>query len=235
MVIPAHNEERYLPTGLAAIEVAAEVLGEPVEVVVVANRCTDATAALAEAWGAVVVEDDARSIGAVRNAGAAVASGELLVTVDADCRVAPGSLRAASVLLDSGVVVGGGSRIVPERRSPGIVATYAVMELLVGASRLAGGMFWCRRDDFDAVGGFDADLLVGEDLDFARRLRAHGRRSGRRFMKIRSAPVEASCRKFDQFGDWHMFAMAAQLGQIARAARGVDTTWVDRYFFDFND
>lgn len=234
VVVPAHNEEHHLPRGLDAIEVAARALGARVEVVVVANRCTDATAALAAARGALVVEDDARNISAVRNAGVAASSGELVVTVDADCRVGPSALRAARVLLDSGSVVGGGTRVVPERRSPGILATYAVMELLVGASRLAGGMFWCRRDDFDRVGGFDESVLVGEDLDFARRLRAHGRRSGRRFMMIRSSPVEASCRKFDRFGDWHMFAMAGQLGQIARSTRGVDTTWVDRYFFDFN-
>ena len=43
-----------------------------------------------------------------------------------------------------------------------------------------------------------------------------------------------STRKFDRFGDWHMFAMALQLREIRAAYNGRDTTWADRYFFDFN-
>ena len=48
-------------------------------------------------------------------------------------------------------------------------------------------------------------MLLAEDLDFARRLRAHGKRTGRRFTTMRAAPIVVSCRK------------------------------VDRYIFDFND
>ena len=52
---------------------------------------------------------------------------------------------------------------------------------------------------------------------------------------IRTAPITASCRKFDRYGDWHMFAMAGQLRQVRAVTKGTDTAWVDRYFFDFND
>jgi hypothetical protein len=85
-----------------------------------------------------------------------------------------------------------------------------------------------------ALGGFDESRLLAEDLDFARRLRAHGKRTGRRFTNIRAAPVVASCRKFDRLGDWHMFAMALQAREIRAVMKGTDTAWVDRYFFDFN-
>ena len=51
---------------------------------------------------------------------------------------------------------------------------------------------------------------------------------------MRSVPVVASCRKFDRFGDWHMFAMALQLREIRAVAKGTSTAWVDRCFFDFN-
>ena len=78
-------------------------------------------------------------------------------------------------------------------------------------------------------------LLVAEDLDFARRLRTHGKRTGRKFTVLRDAPIVASARKFDRYGDWHMFAMALQLREIRAAMKGTDTAWVDRYFFDFND
>ena len=234
VVIPAHNEESLLAGCLEALSAAAEASEATVEVIVVANRCTDRTVDIADDAGAVVVENSARNIAAVRNAGAGVAAGDAIVTVDADCLVDPATLTEVRRLLNSGQYVGGGTKVIPERSSPGINATYALMELLVGATRLGGGAFWCHRSDFEAIGGFDESLLLGEDLDFARRLRAHGRKTDRRFTNIRTAPVVASCRKFDRYGDWHMFAMALQLREIRAALKGTDPAWVDRYFFDFN-
>ena len=54
MVVPAHNEASLLPRGLHAIAAAAERLGRDIEVIVVANRCTDATADIAAQSGAIV-------------------------------------------------------------------------------------------------------------------------------------------------------------------------------------
>ena len=234
VVVPAHNEELLLPRGLAAIAAAAERTPGEVEVIVVANRCTDATVTLAGDTGAVVVESDARNISAVRNAGAAVATGDVVVTIDADCVMSPATFREIERALATGRYVGGATKVRPERMSPGIRATIAVVEITMFVTRLGGGMFWCPRADFDAIGGFDENLLVAEDLDFARRLRAHGRRTRRRFIVLRTAPIVSSCRKFDRFGDWHMFGMALQAREIRAVLKGTDTAWVDRYFFDFN-
>lgn len=235
VVVPAHNEAELIGRGLDAVFRAAEAVPDPVEVVVVANRCTDATAEIAAAAGSVVVDHPARNIAAVRNAGVAASTGELIVTIDADSRMSPDALREIDRLLATGRYVGGGTLVRPERWSAGIAATYLAVAAMTTVTRLSGGMFWCRRQDFDAVGGFDEDKLVGEDLDFAHRLRSHGRRTGRRLTMLRSAPMVASCRKFDRFGDWHMFAMAKDLRSVRASFRGTDTTWVDRYFFDFND
>jgi glycosyltransferase involved in cell wall biosynthesis len=234
IVVPAHNEARLLPGGLAAIGLAARRVGGEVEVVVVANRCTDETAEIARRAGAVVVEDSSRNLSMVRNAGVAAGTGDIVVTLDADCRMHPDSLIAIERALATGRFVGGAVRVVPERTSPGIRATYALLAVVIALTRLGGGLFWCRRADFDAIGGFDEGVLVGEDLDFARRLRRHGRATGRRFTTLPGVDLVASCRKFDRYGDWHMFTMARDLPAIRRAARGTDPTWLDRYFFDFN-
>lgn len=235
VVIPAHNEEALLPRGLDAIRVAASrVTDGTVQIIVVDNRCTDATASLAEAAGAVVVQSDARNIAAVRNRGAAAATGDVIVTVDADSIMPPSALAEIGRLLATGRYVGGGSKYRPERTSVGIRATLALVEFGTFLARVSGALFWCRRSDFEAIGGFDERLLLGEDIDFALRLRAHGRRTGRAFTKLRTAPLIVSTRKFDRFGDWHMFAMALQWRQIRAAYKGTDTAWVDRYFLDFN-
>jgi glycosyltransferase involved in cell wall biosynthesis len=69
VVIPAHNEQDLLPSCLTAVRQAAGQLAVPVHLVVVADACTDRTAALARAQGADVVEVSARCVGAARQAG----------------------------------------------------------------------------------------------------------------------------------------------------------------------
>jgi glycosyltransferase involved in cell wall biosynthesis len=234
VIIPAHNEEALLPRALGALEVAAGRVDGQTEVIVVDNRSTDATPSIAKAFGAAVVTSDARNIALVRNVGAAASDGEVIVTLDADSVIAPSALADIDRLLASGRYVGGGTKVRPERSSPGIVATIALMEAVTFFIRVSGAMFWCYREDFDAVGGFNERLLLAEDIDFAKRLRALGQRTGRKFTTLRTAPLVISTRKFDRFGDWHMFAMAFQLRAIRAAYKGVDPSWVDHYFFDFN-
>ena len=68
---------------------------------------------------------------------------------------------------------------------------------------VSGGMFWCYRSDFDAIGGFDESLVCVADVDFAKRLKQLGRTRSKRYGTVRTAYMTTSCRKFDQFGDWY--------------------------------
>lgn len=86
VVIPAFNEGGGLPLVLG--EMPATVLGLPVEVIVVADGCTDDTEGVARAWGAHVIRRELR-----RGQGAAIRLGYLaalrgqarvIVTLDAD-------------------------------------------------------------------------------------------------------------------------------------------------------
>ena len=110
----------------------------------------------------------------------------------------------------------------------------APAESLVARSVRLTPTTWARVEEQARLRGFDESLVIAEDLDFARRLRAHGKRTGRRFTTMRAAPIVASCRKFDHFGDWHMFKMPFETRQIRAAHNGTNREWVDRYFFDFN-
>jgi len=73
IVVPAHNEEGVIVDCLACIQRCArhpQLLGEPVEVVVVADACTDETRALAVRQGVVAMAIDARNVGRARATGA---------------------------------------------------------------------------------------------------------------------------------------------------------------------
>jgi glycosyltransferase involved in cell wall biosynthesis len=105
VVVPAHDEEERLPACLAALRSAAGLAGVPVRLLVVADACTDATAAVAAAGGAEVIRIRARNVGAARAAGMARLLRRMegtagtdpaatwLATTDADTVVPPGWLR----------------------------------------------------------------------------------------------------------------------------------------------
>ena len=113
ILIPARNEEKYLPGCLDSIRAAAAALPEPVEIVVALNRCTDHTEEIALAAGTKIVRDDSRCMARIRNAAARAATGEVVVTIDADSRMSGNMLVEIDRLLRTGRYIGGGVLIVP--------------------------------------------------------------------------------------------------------------------------
>lgn len=81
VIIPAHNEQAVIHRALSSIK---EQSFKDYEVIVVCDACTDNTKEIAEAYGAKVVEIDAHSSGAARNAGIDKAIGEWVLFCDAD-------------------------------------------------------------------------------------------------------------------------------------------------------
>src|SRR5205814_8759722 len=106
-IVPAYNEEAELPATIRAIHSAA--VGYEYEIVLVYDGSTDATAAIAEQFGARVISIERRQIAAARNAGARAARGDIFIFVDADTQIGPGHVRGAISSLENGFA-GGGSR-----------------------------------------------------------------------------------------------------------------------------
>ena len=117
VVVPAHNEETLLPACLLALRRAVRQVSVPVHVLVAADSCTDRTAAMARAYGALVVRIGARSVGAARAAGMTELlrltagfdpASIWLATTDADTVVPPGWLGRQIAYADQGwdVVLG---------------------------------------------------------------------------------------------------------------------------------
>ena len=84
VVIPAHNEEKYIAKCLDSIVKASAPYNDQVEIIVVLNRCTDRTEEIALSYGCVIVREDAKNLSKIRNAGAKIAKGDILITIDAD-------------------------------------------------------------------------------------------------------------------------------------------------------
>ncbi len=95
VLVPAHNEESGITEALQSIR---EGLGDHGDILVVADNCTDSTAQVAKAAGAEVIERESKS---ENGKGYAMAFGlehlkttppDVVVVVDADCRVEPKQL-----------------------------------------------------------------------------------------------------------------------------------------------
>lgn len=229
LIIPAHNEAAFLPACLDAAEAATKAGQLLVEMIVVLNRCTDATEEIATRRGCRIVREDAKNLSQIRNAGVAAATGEIVVTCDADSRMHSQTFVEIQRLLSSGKFVGGGGIVLPERWSVGIIASAISVLPYLALSGVSFGIFWCPAADFRAIGGFDARFVSVEDVDFARRLKAHGRGTGRKWGTLWKAPLVTSCRKFDQFGDWYLFRNPAFVRKIFR---GDNQQAADKFWYD---
>lgn len=175
-IIPAWNEESVLSGTLAAVNAVTQQLTEPCEVIVVDDASTDHTAEIARACGARVVPVNHRQIAATRNAGAKAARGDVFFFIDADTLIGEEVVRAALESVRCGAV-GGGCAL----RFDGQVPPYArvLQALMVRFSRIAGiaggCFFFCIREAFHAVGGFDSGLYAAEEVAMSVALRRLGR------------------------------------------------------------
>ncbi len=212
-VVPAYNEEKYLAATLEAIHGAAKPVGEPYEIVVADDASTDRTAQIAAAGGARVVHVENRQIAKTRNSGAKVAQGEILVFVDADTRIDAAVLRAALDALRSGAIGGGAGVRLDHAPRYAHVITSALLTTFRWLRLAAGCFIFCRREAFDAVGGFDETYFGAEELVISRALGRVGR-----FVVLREA-VTTSGRKMDGRTAWDVFKITA--GVILRGRRGV--------------
>jgi glycosyltransferase involved in cell wall biosynthesis len=233
LVVPAYNEERFLPRLLDSVDAAAAAFratGGAVEVIVADNGSPDRTAAIAAQRGCRVAPAVPRAIAAVRNAGARAARGEILAFVDADACIHPRTFHEITRLLTDPRVIGGASGVTLDRWSLGIAATWAVMLPLVWLTGFDTGVTFCRRADFEAVGGYDESLRFAEDVAFLFALWRLGRRTGRHLVRARRAKAIASTRKFDEHGDWHYFRLM-WYGLAHGLRLGNMNEFADRYWY----
>lgn len=220
IIVPAYNEEAWLPRTLTILQEAMAGVALPGELIVVDNNSSDATATLAREAGAHVVFEPMNQISRARNAGARAASGRFLLFIDADTHIPPELLAKALVNLQQGCV-GGGAQV--EFDTPLTLAArwgLSFWNWLSVVRRWAAGCFvYCRREAFDAVGGFSEAVYASEEIWFSRRLGRWGRSQGLEFCIITAPKALSSGRKFQWFTPWQQLALVLMLLLFPAAVR----------------
>ncbi|MBA3884192.1 MAG: glycosyltransferase [Acidobacteria bacterium] len=190
VIIPVHNAEATLADQLGAL--SGQRGDTEFDVIVVLNRCSDRSAAIAEGFQdrlrlRVIRADDKASAAYARNTGARQSSAPRLLFCDADDRVGERWVAEMLKALDSADFCGGAltidrSRLATwayerfYRRMEGPRLTVHGKRILYPVSATLG----CRREAFSRVSGFDEGFTAaaGEEVDLAIRLLRSGFRVG---------------------------------------------------------
>jgi glycosyltransferase involved in cell wall biosynthesis len=199
IIIPAFNEARLIEGCLQSVSTSLTATTPPgftSEVIVVDNNSTDDTATLARQAGAQVVFEPINQIGRARNAGAAVATGDWLLFLDADSKLNPELLADILQLMSDDKSVGCGSTI--QMQGLPWWADWT-LRLWTGTSVLfrwaSGALIVCRSDAFREVGGFNQTIYAAEEIGLSAALKRWSTQRGLRFVILRTHPLETSARK----------------------------------------
>ena len=189
-VIPAYNEEAYLPACLDAIFAQIKDVPGGAEVIVVNNASTDRTREVALGYpGVKLVDEPQKGLTFARQAGFKACSGELIANVDSDSRLTEGWVETVLQAFDTEpmlVAISGPLvyyDLLPRQRfSVQIFYWVAFMiyvlnrYILRAGSMVQGGNFVLKRSALESIGGFDTTIsFYGEDTDIARRMNRVGK------------------------------------------------------------
>jgi uncharacterized protein (TIGR00661 family) len=206
IVIPAHNEEKYLGETLACIQ-HLNYPHDRFEVLVVENGSTDGTLAVAResAGDNVTVYTSPKGVSRAKNIGLSNISeeSEWVVFLDADTHLAPSFLSEVD-------------HFMRDRRNRAYTVGTTVVYPWGNTSRTACAWFvfynighWLTKTSFSIVlmkaslrdrVRFDESVEFAEDLTFMHELEAYGR-----FLFLRTKAVATSTRRFDTIGWVRLF------------------------------
>ncbi len=185
VVVPVRDAAEHLPAQIEAL--ARQDHGGAWEIVIADNGSRDGSVAAALGqldrlpWARLVHATSRRGPSHARNAGSAAARGDFLAFCDADDVASPGWVRGMAEAAAQGDLVAGG--VGAEEVNDDLTRAWhdipprdralQGMRFLAHASGTSTGVW---RDVFEALGGFDEAVAVGEDIEFSWRAQIAGYR-----------------------------------------------------------
>jgi glycosyltransferase involved in cell wall biosynthesis len=185
VIVPAFNAAETLIACLKAIQASSR---KPDEIIVFDDGSTDDTAAIAEAYGAMVIGHKGKNIGPGegRNRASLRTKSDILVFIDADVEVHPDAIAILEAEITASPDIAAAFGAYDDApRCANIAARYANLRhhFVHSHAPSEATTFWSglgavRHEAFDAVGGFDSRYAKPsiEDVELGTRLKRHGYR-----------------------------------------------------------
>lgn len=218
IIIPACNEEKYIENALLSIR--QQNFSEH-ETIIICNGCTDHTEAIAKKFeneNTQVISFKEANVSKARNIGAQRANGAILLFLDADSLLGPEVLPKIKENFTSEHSVAT-TKVRPD--SPefkyNMAMAFKNFYNSTGIYQGCSGALICKKEDFDRVDGYNANLKVKEHRNLIIKLKRH---TGKGFTCI-DTYITTSMRRFKQWG-------------LTKAAMFWIKQWVKNYLGDLS-
>lgn len=197
VIVPHYAQCEALGACLASLE-RQTLASDSFEILVVDNNSPGGLAEVATVTGARarLLCETAKGAGPARNRGAREASGSIFAFIDADCIASPSWLEEGLVGLSRFDVVGGRVDVSVEDEAamtgPEAFERVFAFDFRTYIERkgfTGSGNLFCRREVFEAVGGFRP--AVSEDKDWSQRATAMGYSLGYHDAAVIAHPARA--------------------------------------------
>ena len=188
IIIPTWNESANIADTIRILR-----MQQPHEILVVDGGSSDATVEQAKDADRVLVSEPGRAF--QMNAGAALAQGEYLLFLHADCWLEAGALRAVEQMLKQPSILAGCFAMRVDTPGWGFRSIDACASARVRWTGIAYGDqgLFLRRRDFERLGGFPRVRFM-EDVFFSRTLARHGR------VAVVNKKIYVSARRWQKVG-----------------------------------
>jgi rSAM/selenodomain-associated transferase 2 len=192
IIIPAYNEAQTIQTLISYLKNCnSHTLG--FEIIIAEGGSTDATAMLAQDAGATLICSPQKGRASQMNAGAAVASGDILYFLHADSYPPRNFSKEIIEAVEDGYMAGC-YRLAFDHHHWFLKFNAWFTRFNINAIRFGDQSLFVTAALFKKIGGFDERLIIMEDQEIISRIRKHTR------FKVLDGWVTTSARKYLENG-----------------------------------
>ncbi|MBN1618434.1 glycosyltransferase [Candidatus Dojkabacteria bacterium] len=188
IIIPALNEEQYLPQLLEGIK--KQTYPKIETIVAISPKTTDGTKKIAQDYHVKITKGGLYS--EAKNNGAKIATGDILFFFDADVKIPTHTIALAIDLIekeDAGYGFIGYKFTIDKKEYDEVMklisdikyllvnsTTSVVLSFLASARAVVGASTFIRKDLFEKIGGFNEEIkYMAEDVDLGKRAAKYGK------------------------------------------------------------
>lgn len=194
IIIPTLNEEKYLPKLLDSIK---KQNFKDYEIIVADNNSKDKTRHIARKYGCRITKGGLPPV--ARNNGAKITNGDMLFFIDADCIVNKSFLQNALNEIKSRNLDAASCYASPisNKISDSIWFSFFNFWICVTQFFYSSASFgiFCKKNLHEEIKGFDENIKLSEDMDYAKRAGSYGK-----FRILKTVKIYTSTRRFDEEG-----------------------------------